>query len=54
MKPDFKQGVLDALKPISYEEAIACGFAEPYSTVIKETPMDKLFALRRKRLLGEK
>jgi len=47
---DYDKGVSDALKPLTFEEANLCGFLSPYSAVVKDDPLKKLFELRRKRL----
>lgn len=49
----YEDGVLEATAPITYEEAVTCGFPKPYSEVTQITPLDKLFLLRRQRLNKE-
>lgn len=49
----YKDGVRDALKPLNFEEALTCQFPEPYTTVISNMPLKKLFELRRVRLMDE-
>lgn len=47
----YNVGVRSALKPITFEEAISCGFPEPYSLVTNPGPLSKLFELRQSRLV---
>ena len=52
MKP-YKLGVEDATTPMTYEEAVTCGFREPDYIVNHPGVVGKLLDLRRKRLLDD-
>jgi hypothetical protein len=49
----YEQGVLDALSQLTFQEAVACGFDKPYTEVTANSPLKKLFELRKKKFLGE-
>ena len=51
---DYQMGVRDALRDLTFEEAVACEFPNPYTAVIANAPLKGLFDLRRKKLLEEK
>lgn len=48
---DYDLGVIDGTKYLTFEEALTCGFPDPYTTVISNMPLKKLFELRRVRLM---
>jgi hypothetical protein len=50
----YLDGVFDATEKLTHEEAIACGFKDPYSAVISDSPFQKLLELRRNRLTRKK
>ena len=49
----YQAGVWEALCGLTFEEANACGFPDPYTAVTKfeESPLGRLFARRKQRLL---
>lgn len=47
----YLDGIFDATEKLTHEEAIACGFENPYSAVAYESPFQKFLNLRRVRLL---
>ena len=49
----YEDGVRDALADLNFQEANACGFPQPYSAVVKDGPIKRLFALRKDRLLNK-
>ena len=49
----WKVGIRAALAPLTFEEAVKCGFPNPYSAVTSFPPLVKLFELRKKRLLED-
>jgi hypothetical protein len=49
----YLDGVFDSTEKLTHEEAIACGFKDPYSAVVGG-PFQKLLALRRDRLTRKK
>lgn len=50
---DYDLGVIDGTKDLTFEEAVFCGFPDPYSAVTNFPPLKKLFKLRRDRLVSE-
>lgn len=56
-KESFDAGWDDAvefcLAPLTFEEAVKCGFPNPYSAVTSFPPLVRLFELRKKRLLED-
>ena len=50
---DYDLGVIDGTKDLTFEEAVTCGFSDPYSADVTFDPLKKLFKLRRERLVSE-
>ena len=50
---DYDLGVIDGTTDLTFEEAVTCGFPDPYTASTTFAPLKKLFKLRRERLVSE-